>query len=180
MDSWTEYFRGIDQRLDALRPDRSGRNDKDWREPVYGWARNHIPDESNLIRKFAEREVDRREAVATKRGNKLLRSWARGQAALFWKDLGPLPVVVAKVRIRLDAVTPDDIDDAARELEEAGKAVYDEVVLLGLALRDLGRAARRKGLATVALLGDLDPRLPAGEVAPFDEEDEDDADPDVD
>ncbi len=175
MDSWAEFRHEIDRKLDELRPERGSQSEKEWRAPVYGWARNHIPDESNLVRYFAEAEVDRREGLATKRGNLLLRRWAKGQMPLFWVDLGPLPVVVEKVRIRLDAVTPDDIEDAARELEHQGKATYDEVLLLVDGMRDLGRNARRKGLSVVALLGDLKPRT---DRSIFDDDDDLDDDDD--
>lgn len=157
-ESWENYRAAIAERLDERRPARCAMGEKDWREPVYGWARNHIPNESTLVRVFAEAEVDRVEGKATRRGNKYLRQWAKGQRPLLWADLGPLPVVVGKVRIRLDAVTADDIEDAAMELEAAGKVTYDEVVLLGRAMRDLARNTRRQGLAFVALLGDLGPR----------------------
>lgn len=160
MDSWVEYRHEIDRRLDAVRPERCGANEKDWREPIYGWARNHIPDESNLVRRFAEKEVNNRERIATTRGNKLLRGWLHGRVRLAWRFLGPLPVVVGKVRIRLDAATPDDLEDAARELEERGRLVFNEVLLLVGGLRDLARAARRQGLLTVSLIGDLAPCTP--------------------
>lgn len=173
MDSWGEFREQITERLNTVRPERASHDDKDWREPVYGWARNHIPDESNIIRYFAEKEVDAVEARATRQGNKLLRQWAKGQRPLIWSDLGPLPVIVEKVRIRLDAVGPDDIEDAARELEVAAKATFDEVVLLGLCLRDLARMARRQGLDRVAQLGDLDPRITDDGVLPRDYEEDD-------
>lgn len=156
--TWADYHAEIDKRLDALRPKRSSSGDKDWREPVYGWARNHIPDESNLIRHFAEHEVDGREGKATRRGNKMLRCWAKGQMPLLWADLGPLPVVVDGVRIRMDALTPDDMDDAARELRSNAKQVYDEVLILTESLEDLARKARRSGCSFVAEIGDLEPR----------------------
>jgi hypothetical protein len=174
-ESWAEYHAEIDKRLDALRPRRSSSGDKDWREQVYGWARNHIPDETNLVRHFAEKEVDSREAKATRRGNRLLRRWAKGQSPLLWSDLGPLPVIVDGVRIRMDALTPDDMDDAARELRSNAKQIYDEVLILSESLEDLARSARRAGLSFVAELGDLDPR--GAEVT---EEDLDDDGPDDD
>lgn len=173
-DQWGAYHSHIDRLLDTARPERSESGDKDWREDVYGWARNHIPNESNLIRYFAEKIVDSREARATRRGNKLLRAWAKGQRPLLWSDLGPLPVVVEKIRIRLDAITPDDMDDAARELLATGKATYDEVVLLGLALQDLARNARRQGLDRVVQLGDLEPKhSDQGIIERFTDDDED-------
>lgn len=173
--TWADYHAEIDKRLDALRPQRSSSGEKDWRAPVYGWARNHIPDETNLIRHFAEKEVDGREAKATRRGNKLLRRWAKGHIPLLWSDLGPLPVVVDGVRIRMDALTPDDMDDAARELRSNAKQVYDEVLILTDSLEDLARTARRAGCSFVAEIGDLDPRNLAGP-EPIDDEPEDDED----
>ncbi len=175
--SWREYYAEIDRQLDGCRPDRSGKSESEWREEVYGWARNHIPDEQNIVRAFAKQIVDIREGVATKRGNKFLRQWRKGQRPLFWSDLGPLPIVVEKVRIRLDAATPDDVEDAALEVEAQGKAVYDEVLILGHTLLDLARDARRKGLPTVALLGDLNPRKPddGGALQPYSDDDDDEA-----
>ncbi len=156
--TWAEYHAEINQQLDALRPKRSSSGDKDWRQPVYGWARNHIPNESNLVRHFAEQQVDSCEGKATRRGNKMLRRWAKGQIPLLWSDLGPLPVVVDRVRIRMDALTPDDMDDAARELRSNAKQVYDEVLILSESLEDLARTARRAGCSFVAEIGDLDAR----------------------
>lgn len=176
MDSWAEFRAEIDRRLDQRRPARSSQSEKDWREPVYGWARNHIPDESNLVRHVAEHEVDVREGRATKRGNKFLRHWAKGQMPLLWADLGALPVLVEGVRIRLDAVTPDDIEDAARELDRNAKNVYDEVLVLTDGMRDLARSARRQGLPIVALLGDLKPRGTDEGIAPDVDDDVDDDD----
>lgn len=173
-DTWAAYHSEIDKRLDEIRPRRSSSGDKDWREPVYGWARNHIPDESNLIRHFAEKEVDRREATATKRGNDLLRRWAKGQMPLLWSDLGPLPTLVDGVRIRMDALTPDDMDDAAREQRSKAKQVYDEVLILSESLEDLARTARRSGCSFVAEIGDQDPRGAEVTEADFDDEEWDD------
>jgi hypothetical protein len=178
--TWAQYHADIDKRLDELRPQRSNSGDKDWRAQVYGWARNHIPDETNLVRHFAEKEVDGREAKATRRGNKMLRRWAKGQIPLLWSDLGPLPVVVDGTRIRMDALTPDDMDDAARELRSNAKQVYDEVLILSESLEDLARTARRAGCSFVAEIGDLDPRGEYVEEEPEDDWDGDDDDPDDD
>ncbi|MDQ1490557.1 MAG: hypothetical protein QOJ23_3071 [Actinomycetota bacterium] len=158
MDSWSDFRTEIDHRLDTVRPARCGADEKDWREEVYGWARNHIPDETHLVRHYAKEIVDRREALATKRANIVLRKWAHGQTPLDWCLAGPLPIKANGVRIRLDAATPDDIEDAARELEAAGKATFDEVMLLAACMRDLARGARRSNLPTVVLLGNLGPR----------------------
>lgn len=175
-DEWAAYRSKIDEQLDTKRPQRSGSGDKDWREPIYGWARNHIPNESNLIRHFAEQEVDRREALATKRGNKLLRRWAKGQTPLFWSDLGPLPVVVNGVRIRMDALGADDMDSAALELEDRAKQVHDEVLILTKGMHDIADEARRRGVSYVSQIGDLQPRELHGPM-PLDGYGEDDDDP---
>jgi hypothetical protein len=177
--SWADYYTEIDKRLDALRPQRAMAEDKEWREPVYGWARNHIPNESNLIRHFAEKEVDRREANAIRRGNQLLTKWAKGQIPLMWADLGPLPARVCGVRIRMDALTPDDMDDRARELRSDAKQVYDQVLFLSESLEDLARTARRAGYSFVAEIGDQKPRGEFVEDDPADFDDEWDADGDA-
>jgi hypothetical protein len=157
---WREFSQQIDKRLDALRPKRASMKERDWREPVYGWARNHIPDESNLIRRFAEKEVDRREEQATKRGNRELRRWMDGQMPLVWADIGSLPVKVNnELRVRLDAVTPQDLEDAAKLVQDEGLKVYAETLRLAECERDLARLAREAGLLVVALLGDLAPRI---------------------
>lgn len=84
----------------------------------------------------------------------------------------------AEIRIRLDAVTPDDIEDAARELDRAAKNVYDEVLILTDGMRDLARTARRQGLSTVAFLGDLKPRGTDEGIAPVGDDDDGDDDDD--
>src|SRR5262245_24605150 len=103
----------IDKRLDAQRPARAEVGEKDWREPVYGWARNHITDEQHLVRNYARTEVDRREKEATKAGNAQIRKWIDGQAPLDWTMLGAKPIIVNKLRVRLDAATDGDLDTAA-------------------------------------------------------------------
>jgi hypothetical protein len=161
---WREFHQEIDRRLDALRPKRASMKERNWREPVYGWARNHIPDESNIVKRFAEKEVDRREEQATKRGNRELRRWMDGQIPLIWSDIGSLPVkVMDDLRVRLDSVTPQDLEDAAKLVQEDGFKVYQETLRLAECERELASRARQAGLLIVALLGDLPPRL--GEVA---------------
>lgn len=156
--SWKEFYAEVDRRLDAVRPERVGQGEYEWREPVYGWVRNHLPDEANLIRRTAKAEVDRREVQATKRGNNFLRAWMHGQAPLSWKLVGPLPIVVDKVRIRLDVASPEDVENAARQLLKRGTQTFQEVQLLVTALGDLARAARKEGFARVSRLGDMAPR----------------------
>jgi hypothetical protein len=155
---WQEFRHEIDLRLDARRPERAGVSEKEWREPVYGWARNHLPDELNIVRRIAEREVDLRERQATRRGNDYIRAWMHGRMPLSWQLVGPLPIKVGKLRIRLDIATASEVEDAARELRANAKAVYDEVLLLCDGLLDIGRQARQKGCVAVALIGDQPPR----------------------
>lgn len=156
-ESWAEYRAGIDKILDEDRPPRAGVGEKAWRERAYGWGRTHIPNESEIVRHFAVREVDNREMQATKRANGFLRAYGHGQAVLDWKLLGALPVKVGDVRVRFDAATPDDVEDAARQLEVNAKRQYDEEVLLVGVMRDLARDARRSGHLVVSQLGDLKP-----------------------
>lgn len=173
-DHWAEYRAEIDRRLSELRPARVGSDERDWREPVYGWARNHIPDESRLVHNYAEQTVNDREGQATKQGNRIVRAFLHGQAPLEWSIVGPYPVRVGKMRIRLDAASLEDIEDAARELEHAGKVTFDEVMLLVAGLRDLVREARRAGYSTIRELGDLAPRTSPEGFLPFSEDDDDD------
>jgi len=155
----SEFRREIDNRLDRYRPQRVAAGEKDWREPVYAWARNHMPDETHLVRRIAKQEVDNRETQATKRGNKLLRDYMHGRSPLSWAMVGPLPVVVGRLRIRLDVATPKEVEDAARELLVTGQAIFDEVALLASCLEELAEEARQKGYLTVAKIGDKPPRV---------------------
>jgi hypothetical protein len=153
----TEFRHQIDVRLDRHRPERVSAGEKDWREPIYAWARNHMPDESHLVRRIAKQEVDGREMQATKRANNLLRDYMHGRAPLSWSLVGPLPVRVGKLRIRLDVATPKEVEDAARELLTVGQATFDEVAVLVKCLEELADEARQKGYLTVALIGDKPP-----------------------
>ena len=156
---WQEFYRSIDLKLDSIRPKRASLKERDWREPVYGWARNHIPDESTIIHRFAEKEVDRREAQATRRGNDILKLYWEGQAPLFWNDIGQWPIKVDREqRVRLDACTPQDFEDAATLLQDTALKTYNHAMMVVQAERELARRARDAGLIIVALLGDLSPR----------------------
>jgi hypothetical protein len=168
-DSWAEYHAEIDRRLDEVRPPRAGVGETDWREPVYGWARNHIPNEPDLVRRTAKRVVDLREGEATKRGNVFLRAYGHGQQMLDWAMLGALPIKVGEVRVRFDAATPEDLEDAARLLERNAKRQYDEEVLLVGVMRDIARDARRGGFAFVAQIGNLTPFDIGRDDEPFDD-----------
>lgn len=155
---WQTFHAEIDRLLDEIRPTRVGQGEYGWREPAYGFARNHMPDESNIIRNVAKQVVDRRETQATKVGNNLLRAWMHGTMPLSWSIVGPKPVLVDKIRVRLDIATPEDIDAAAVQLLSEGAKTYKEVQVLAEALKDLVRAARAQGYSRVADMGDLRPR----------------------
>lgn len=172
--SWKQFHADIDEQLNQRRPDRVGSSEKDWREPVYAWARNHMPDETHLVRVVAQREVDRREQEATKKGYRIIRQYADGQAPLSWEIIGPYPIIVDGLRIRLDAATPDDIEDACRELEATAKKSYDQVIVLVNCFRDLARSARRAGYATVAQIGDQEALYGDLELPAMNDEDDDD------
>jgi hypothetical protein len=191
-DSWRKFRADIDQKLAEHRPARIGADEHDWREPVYGWARNHIPDESNIVKHFAQQEVDRREGVATKAANRFLRNWTEGVIPLLWDGFGALPLVVpardgtTELRVRLDAATPEDLNEATRKLRGDAKVVYDRVLVVADGIDDLALGARRRGFALVHDLGDLAPRRfdPSGFLCAFDADDEsplrDDTDDDED
>ena len=117
--AWAEFRAEINRQLNERRPERIGIGETEWREPVYAWARNHMPDESHLIRHIAKREVDRCETEATKKGNKLIREWMRGLLPLDWSLVGPYPVKVGEVRVRLDVATPEDVDRAVKAARKA-------------------------------------------------------------
>jgi hypothetical protein len=156
--AWAEFWAEIDRQLNERRPERIGIGETDWREPVYAWARAHMPDETHLVRHIAKREVDNREKEATRKGNNLVRDWMHGRMPLDWSLVGPYPVIVNKVRVRLDVATPDDVEAAALELQTKGRQVFDEVLLLVEGLRFLADQAREAGHVVVAALGNLPPR----------------------
>lgn len=157
-DSWKEFRRGIDEKLDRHRPNRAGVGETKWREPVYTWARNHMPDETHLVRNVAKQEVDRREGLATKRGNKHVRAWMKGQAPLSWLLLGALPIKVGEIRVRADAATPEDLEESARAVRESALGNYNEEVLLATGFDEIAKRARQSGFDTAADIGDQPPR----------------------
>lgn len=151
-----EYRAEIDRRLDAIRPKRAAISDRDWREPVYTWARNHMPNETNLVRRQAQRDVDRRERDATHRGNGKLRDWQIGTMPLFiWTDVGPTPIRVGDDHVRLDAVTIRDGRQFARETRTSAKRTYDSQLLVATAIEEMCDLATEKGCLLLAELGDL-------------------------
>lgn len=81
---------------------------------------------------------------------------------LVWADIGALPLPVKvneQLRVRLDAVTPQDLEDAAKLVQDDGLKVYQETLRLAECERELAQRARIAGFLIVALLGDLPPRI---------------------
>lgn len=151
---WGDFRAEIDRRLDEARPKRASMGEYDWREPVYGWARNHLPNEQDLVHRTAKTEVDNREREATKKGNALLRDYIKGIRPLDWMDLGPKPIKVDEyLRVRWDAATPEDVDKAAKKLLADATATFREVESLAKEMHELAGEAREAGLLFVALLG---------------------------
>lgn len=152
---WAEFRAGIVQRLDEVRPPRAGINETDWREPVYAWARNHMPNETMLVRKVAVDQVNNRERDATRRGNDFLRRWILVQVPLFWSDIGYLPIRLGEQHIRLDASTPADMRQFAREIRAHAKQRFDSELLVADAAEELAERATQAGLLLISKLGDL-------------------------
>ena len=166
-DSWAVWKEGIKARLNRDRPKRYDHTDRDWMVPTDDWARLHMPD-VDLVRRHAETIVRQLEGLATKEGNRLIRAWNKGQRPLFWGEIGPLPVKVTnKLRVRLDAATPEDEEDAALLRSSEAKRTFDEVLGQADAERDLARAARLRGLDFIYQLGDLAPRGEGGGILPW-------------
>jgi hypothetical protein len=155
---WNDFRREIRERLNEVRPPRVDENDRAWREQVYGWARLHMPDETELVRRVAQREVDNQEGHATKRANDLLRDYWQGRAPLDWSVAGPWPIRVDGVRIRLDAATPADVDTAANQLAVDLTKTHQAGLAAVQAMHFLADTAREAGYTTVARIGDLPPR----------------------
>jgi hypothetical protein len=155
--AWAEFREKIRDLLNDARPERVDENDRVWREPIYGWARAHMPDETQLVRREARRVVDHMETQATKRGNDLLRDWWQGREPLDWSLVGPYPVRVDGVRVRLDHATTRDIAVAAAQLHVVNEKTYEAAEAAVAAMRDLVSRAEQAGLTVVAQLGDLPP-----------------------
>lgn len=156
---WAEYEEGIDARLNAARPGRSGPKDRSWMEEagVLGWARNHLPYEEYAVRNFAEAIVMRREGFANRKANRLMRRYALGQAPLFWGDLGPLPFTIdhERLRVRFDAATPADFRTHATYIRETAEKRREAEFLVASALEELADLATAAGFSRVAQIGDL-------------------------
>jgi hypothetical protein len=162
-DSWAEYHRVIDQMLDEDRPPRSLPSERDWMERAKGWARNHIPNESGIVRYFADKEVETREGRATRVGNDVIRLWMKGQAPLDWTIDGRKPIKLRDgTRVRLNAATPTDLFDAARALARQLKITYDNGMVTARGMWSLGMEADRRGLDVAEWLGPLEPGVADG------------------
>lgn len=153
--AWNEFRATIRDRLNEIRPGRVDEAEREWREPVYGWARQHMPDETELVRRIARAEVDRQEGEATRRGNDYLRDYWQGRMPLGWDLVGPYPIRVDGVRVRLDVATPNDVARAADQLAAELTKTFQSGLAAVSALRYLGQRAIESGLTTVAKIGDL-------------------------
>ena len=170
--SWRQWKAEIVRRLNLARPTRYGREDRDWMEPTKGWARLRMPDETNLVRVYAERIVNSIEANATRTGNRLMHAWNNGQRPLVWDEYGAFPVTIDDLRVRLDAATSDDMRDWATEREGEAKRNYDAELSLARAARDLADLAAARGLERIRELGDLAPRGEDGAIVPWTPDDD--------
>jgi hypothetical protein len=154
MDIWSEFHALIDQALNKARPPRAKPSDKEWQAPVIGLAANKMPDESMLLRRFAEQVVSQRDALATKHAKKIMKDYVRGIVPLDWSMFGPLPIDVGGLRVRLDVATPNDVEDAARETERRARLSYQSALAVVDGFRDIARDARDRGFPLVHLIGD--------------------------
>lgn len=155
---WTAFRHGIDDVLDADRPDRAGVNESEWRERAYAWARNHMPNEAMLIRQVAVDQVNLRERNATRRGNNILRRHYLGQIALTWEDVGFLPIRLEDQHIRLDASTPADLRKFSREIRATAKQHYDAQLIVADEAEELAELATQASVLYVRQIGNLPPR----------------------
>jgi hypothetical protein len=172
-ESWQQYYRDIDRLLNEIRPPRAGKSEKEWREPAYGYAANHMPDQRGAVRNLAKAHVDRRETLASRHGNDIIRAYGQGQTPLEWALLGPLPFTIGKLKVRFDAATTEDVEDGAREQELTAKQRYDAELIVIATMRDLARSARRQGYEFVVQLGDLPLRNDDDWVDDDDDDDDD-------
>jgi hypothetical protein len=173
-DPWAPWTQMIRTELNRRRPERYDKSDREWMEPVIGRAAQTMPNQHKAIRIHAESEVYKQEGAATRRANREILRYADGNRPLLWADLGPLPFSVGGTRVRLDAGTPKDYDDAAQEQRADGKAAYERVLTRADLLEELANTARHRGLNIVSKIGDLPAReQPEGAHRPSDDFDDD-------
>lgn len=156
--SWAEYYARIDAILDEDRPARALPSETAWMERARGFARNHIPNESEIVRHFGDDITSRREGLATKAANKILRLWMNGQAPLDWGIDGSKPIKLKDgTRVRLDCATSDDLRNAARALAGRLRITYDNGMVAARGMWLLATEATRRGYATASDIGDQEP-----------------------
>jgi hypothetical protein len=154
-DPWAAWKESIRNELNRLRPDRYDAGDKEWMEPVIGLAAQTMPNQYKAVRVHAESVVSNLDGGATRAANQEILKWADGHKPLFWHELGALPFSCGKLRIRLDAGTPDDYEQAAYEQRASAKSTYDRTLFRATALEELASTARHRGLTIVSGIGDL-------------------------
>ena len=89
--------------------------------------------------------------------NDYLRDYWQGRMPLGWELVGPYPIRVDGVRVRLDVATPSDVEKAADQLAAELAKTFQSGLAAVSALRYLAGKARENGLETVARIGDLPP-----------------------
>jgi hypothetical protein len=151
-DEKEELSQLIDRLLAEMRPERYDIADKDWMAAVIEKASDELEamDRDDLIADVARRRVHGREAQATRKANDFLRLIARtGQLPLGWGEgdewklmqggVLRLPISIEKLRVRLGAASPNDLEEwilareeqqdrelAARELSRNGAVLLRE------------------------------------------------------
>lgn len=120
----------IDDLLYDVRPERYSADDKDWMDPVITRIETELGRRRvrEVIHDIARRRVHNREAVATRKANRILRDindtgqlplgWGDGED---WKklfvDTLHCPLSIARQRVRFGAASPQDLNQW--ELENA-------------------------------------------------------------
>lgn len=155
----TLFAREIDRRLSAARPERYGPADIDWKSDTIAWGVANYPDHETAIADQVRAYVKRAEHQATLRLRSYLRHWKYNGRYLRVDEIGASPIVIDRTgtRVRYDAATPEDLDQAAALNDEQSEYAYQQRRAYSEAIRDLSRRARAAGLMHVAQLGDLAP-----------------------
>lgn len=151
------YRDEIERLLNKYRPNRVPTGDKEWKRPVYEFAREHLPNPMRAIERAADQEVDGVDGRATQKANAWLRRWAKGLEMLDWALLGPLPATINGIRVRFDALDADDLEMWADEREAEAKATFDEVMTMVDGARRLAKLARSQDARRVSDLGNQEP-----------------------
>lgn len=122
-----------------------------------------MPNQHRAIRVHAESEVAKIEGLSTRKANEKILDYADGRKPLSWLEIGPFPFSCGKLRIRLDAGTPDDYEQASYEQRVKAKRDHDRALFRATCLDELAKTARHLGKTVVSEIGDLPIRpMPEG------------------